>query len=112
MCSRTPVILGVKAFWISASIISFSLRNENMESRRQDVKAFKGTDSRVISLKLAGSSLLPLLCTKIVQAVFHSAGIRPDSPIRERMSVRNDSRYGHLLKHIMDILSKGAWGSR
>ena len=40
-----------------------------IESRKQhEVDIFSGTDSRVICLKFTGSSLSPVLCTKIVQA--------------------------------------------
>ena len=49
-----------------------------MESRKQEVNIFKGTVSKVMGLKFAGSSLLPFLWTKIVQAFFHSCGIFPD----------------------------------
>ena len=39
-----------------------------MESRKQEVNIFKGTVSKVMGLKFAGSSLLPFLWTEIVQA--------------------------------------------
>ena len=36
-------------------------RKENIVSRRHEVNIFKGTDCKVIGLKLAGSSWLPFL---------------------------------------------------
>ena len=107
VCSRTPEIFGVNAFWIFFSINSFLARKEQIESRRHEVKTLRGTDSRVIGLKLAGSSLVPFLCTRTVQAFFHPDGTRPDSQTMRIISVRNVLRYGHLLKQMMEILSKG-----
>ena len=38
----------------------------------QEVKIFKGTDSKVIGLKLEGSSVVSLLCINIVDAFFNN----------------------------------------
>ena len=103
---RTPTIFKVEHFWISASITSFCLRKEKTESRRQEVKTFRGTNSRVVGLKL-GSSLLSVLSTKTVQTFFQFARIWPNSQITRNMSVKNDLSYGHLLRDIMDILFRG-----
>ena len=64
-------------------------RKEKIQSRRHEVKTFSGTGSRVIGPKFAGSSLEPFLCTKIVHAVFHSVGTRPDSQTIRIISVKN-----------------------
>ena len=72
VCSRAPEIFGVSPFLIFVSINSFLARKEKIESRRHEVKTLRGTDSRVIGLKLAGSSLVPFLRTRTVQASFHS----------------------------------------
>ena len=40
-------------------------------------------------------------------ALFQFAGMWPDSQITQIMFVRNNLKYGHLLKDIMDILSRG-----
>ena len=39
-----------------------------IQSRKHKVNIFTATDSRVIDVKFAGSSLSPFLCTNIVQA--------------------------------------------
>ena len=49
-----------------------------MLSRRQDVNILSNTDSREIGLKLEGSSELPVLWIRIVQALFHIEKIEPD----------------------------------
>ena len=85
----------------------FLLRKEKIESSRHEVKTLRGTESSVIGRKFAGSSLVPFLCTRTVQAFFHSEGTRPDSQIMRIISVKNLLRYGHLLKQIMEILSNG-----
>ena len=51
------------------------------ELRRQEVKIFKGTDSKVIGLKLEGSSVVSLLWINIVDAFFHSDGTLPDTQL-------------------------------
>ena len=107
VCSRTPEIFVVNPFWISVSMNSFLARKEKIESRRHEVRTLRGTDSRVIGLKLAGSLLMPFLCIRTVQAFFHSDGTRPDSQTMRIISVRNVLRYGHLLKYMMEFLSKG-----
>ena len=61
VCSKVPEIFEVKPFCISCSMRPLTLRKLNRLSRRHDVKIFKGTGSRVIGLKFAGSSLLPFL---------------------------------------------------
>ena len=43
ICSRTLAILGVKPFWISASLTPFCVRKEKIESRKQEVKTFGET---------------------------------------------------------------------
>ena len=91
----------------SGPITAEKKKKKKMESRRQRVKILIGTDSRVIGLKLAGSSLFPFLCIGTVQALFHSSGILPDLYIARTISVSNVWRYGHLLKQIMEIWSRG-----
>ena len=85
----------------------FLLRKENIESRRHEVKTLRGTASRVIGRKFAGSWLIPFLCTRTVQAFFQSDSTRPDSHIMRIISVKTVLRCGHLLKQIMEILSNG-----
>ena len=46
---------------MAVSIKLFSVRNLKIEFRRQDVKIFNGTDSRVIGRKFDGSSVAPFL---------------------------------------------------
>ena len=41
VCSRTPAIFVVNPFWTSASMMSFCLREEKMESRKQEVRTFR-----------------------------------------------------------------------
>ena len=48
-----------------------------MELRREDVSILSITDSKEIGLKLEGSSVLPFLWIRIVQALFHIEGIEP-----------------------------------
>ena len=79
----------------------------NIEFRKHDVNIFKGTDSNVIGLKFAGSSVEPFLWISIVAAFFHSGGTLPESQITRMISVRKDRRYGQRLKQIIDILSSG-----
>ena len=106
VCSKTPEIFRVNSFWNSVSKNSFLARKEKIESRRHEVKTLRGIDSRVIGLTLAGSSLVPFLCTRTVQAFFNSHGTRPYSGTMRIFSVRNVLRYGHLLKQTVEILSK------
>ena len=61
----------------------------------------------MIGLKLAGSSLFPFLCISTVQALFYSSGILPDFYIARIISVSNVRRYGHLLKQMIEIWSRG-----
>ena len=74
-----------------------------MESRKQEVNIFKGTVSKVMGLKFAGSSLLPFLWTKIVQAFFHSCGIFPDVQMMRKILVITVRRKGHRLKQMIEI---------
>ena len=74
-----------------------------MESRRHEVNIFKGTNSSVIGLKLAGSSVLPFLWTKIVQAFLHSCGIVPDFQMLHKILVITVQRIGHRLKDMIEI---------
>ena len=78
-----------------------------MESRKQEISIFKGTVSSVIGLKLEGSSQVPFLLTKIVQAFFHSRGILHDLQIVRKSLVITVLRNGHLLEHITEIWSNG-----
>ena len=50
----------------------FCFRKLKTELRMQEVKIFKGTVSKVIGLKLEGSSVVSLLCINIVDAFFHN----------------------------------------
>ena len=61
------------------------MRKEKTESRKYEVTIFKGVISKVIGLKFEGSSLLPFLCTRIVQAFFYSCGILPDLQILHKI---------------------------
>ena len=74
VCSRTHEIFTVNPFWIFVSINSLLARKEKIKSRRHEVKTLRGRDSRVIGLKLAGSSLVPFFCTRMGQIFFHSDG--------------------------------------
>ena len=78
-----------------------------MESRREDVSILSITDSREIGLKLEGSSVLPFLWMRIVQAFFHSEGIEPVSQMMRIISVNRERKYGHLLKDMIEIWSRG-----
>ena len=60
-----------------------------------------------MGLKLAGSSEVPFYEPRLCRPFFQFAGMWPDSQITQVMFVRNDLRYGHLLKDIIDILSRG-----
>ena len=71
------------------------------------MKTLSGTDSRVIGMKFEELSLEPFLCIKMVHAFFHSEGTRPDSQTMRIISVKNFLKYGHRLKQIIEILSKG-----
>jgi len=59
----------------------------------QDVNIFTGTDSNVIGLEFAGSSVGPLLWISIIAAFFHSRGTLPESQLTWMISVRKDRRY-------------------
>ena len=78
-----------------------------MESRREDVNILSITDSREIGLKLEGSSVLPFLWMRIVQAFFHVEGIEPILQMMRIISVKRERKYGHLLKHMIEIWSRG-----
>ena len=79
----------------------------NIEFRIHDVNIFKGTDSDVIGLKFAGSSVEPFLWTSIVADFFHGGRTLPESQITWMISARKDRRHGHCLKQMKDILSRG-----
>ena len=74
VCSNVPVIPGVKPFWTELSTYSFFSRNSYILLRIADVNIFKGTDSKVIGLKLQGSSVESLLIN-IGIALFQIIGI-------------------------------------
>ena len=69
-----------------------------MESRRHEVNIFTGTDSSLIGLKLAGSSVLPFLWNKVVHAFLHSFEIIPDFQMLHKVLVITVWRAGHGLK--------------
>ena len=98
VCSIVPEMFEVKPFWIWCSIKLFCLRKLNIEFRKHEVNIFKGTDSNVIGLKFAVSSVEPFLWISIVAAFFHSRGTLPESQITRMISVRKDRRYGKRLK--------------
>ena len=79
----------------------------NITFRIHDVNIFNGTDSNVIGLKFAGSSVELFLWIGIVADFFHSGGTLPESQITRMISVRKDRRYGQRLKQMIDILSRG-----
>ena len=107
VCSIVPEIFEVKPVWICFSIKLFSFRKWNNEFRKHDVNIFKGTDSNVIGLTFAGSSIEPFLWISIVAAFFHSRGILPESHITRMISVRKGRRSGQRLRQMIDILSSG-----
>ena len=61
-----------------------------MEFLRQEVKTFRGTDSKVIGRNFAGSLVAPFLCTRIVHAFFQKEGISPDNQTARIISARWD----------------------
>ena len=65
------------------------------------MKTFKGTDSRVMEQKFEGSLESPFLWMRNVAVFFHS--IVPEIYTLRITSVRYDLRYGHRLKHIIEI---------
>ena len=107
---RNHFYYNINHFWISASLKSFCVRNEKIEPRRHDIKTLKVTDSKVICLKLARSSLLPFYELGLCKP-FPFCRNTPDPKITQIMSVNSDRKYGHLLKQTMDILSKWQGGS-
>ena len=60
--------LGKEAFLDIVFNIAIGGEKGSIESRRQEVKIFKGTLSSGIGLKLPGSDVSPLLCIRTVQA--------------------------------------------
>ena len=74
-----------------------------MESRKQEVNIFKGTVSKVMGLQFAGSSLLPFLWNKTVQAFFNSCGICPDVQMMRKILVITVRRKGHRLKQMIEV---------
>ena len=78
-----------------------------MEPRKHEVNILKGTVSSVIGLKLEGSSHVPFLWNKIVQAFFHSRGILHDLQIVRKSPVITVRRNGHFFKLINEIWSNG-----
>ncbi len=71
------------------------------------MKTLSGIDSRVIGLKLAGSSVPPFLCINMVQAFFHSDGTTPHDQATWIISVKYERRLGQRLKQMIDIWSSG-----
>ena len=57
VCSNVAVIAEVKPFWTELSTYSFFSRNLYILLRIAHVNIFKGTDSKLIGLKLPGSSV-------------------------------------------------------
>ena len=90
-------------FCIFCSISLFCVRKEKIESRKHEGNIYNGTVSKVIGLKFEGSSLLPFLWTRIVQAFFYSCGILPDLQTLHKILVNTVRRKGHRLKHITKI---------
>ena len=74
-----------------------------MESRRHEVNIFNGTESSLIGLDFAGSSVLPFLWTKIVHAFLQSCGIIPDFHMLHKIRVITVRRKGHRLKDMIEI---------
>ena len=74
-----------------------------MGSRRHEVNIFNGTNSIVIGLKLAVSSVLPLLWTKIVHAFLQLCGIIPDFHMQHKIRVIAVRRNGQRLKDMIEI---------
>ena len=64
VCSNVAVIAEVKPFWTELSTYSFFSRNSWIVLRIADVNIFKGTDSKVIGLKLPGSTVASFLWIK------------------------------------------------
>ena len=65
-----------------------------IELRRKEVKIFKGTYSKVIDLKLDGSSVASSLWINIVGAFFHLDGTLPVAQTLCIILVRNDRNVG------------------
>ena len=78
-----------------------------MEFLRQEVKTFKGTDSKVIGRKFAGSLVAPVLCTRMVHAFFQWQGTSPDNQTARIISVRWDLKQGQRLRQNIEIWSRG-----
>ena len=72
-----------------------------------DIKILRGTDSKVIGLKFAGSSQLPFLWIRIVVAFFQTSGILPHCQTFSDTSVKYDRRWGQCLNTKIDISSNG-----
>ena len=85
-------------FCIFCSISLFFERKEKIESPKHEVNIFNGTVSKVVGLKFEGSSLLPFLWTRIVQAFFHSCRILPDLQTLHKILVNTVRRKGLELK--------------
>ena len=92
VCSNFPNIPGVKPFWTEISTYSFFSRNSYILLRIADVNLFKGTDCKVIDLKLPGSSVESFLWINIVIALFQIIGILPDFHTSVMISVKLDRR--------------------
>ena len=74
-----------------------------MESRVHEINIFNKTDSSAIGLKLAGSSALPFLWTKIVQAFLHLCGTTPDFQMAHKVLIITVQREGHRLEDMIEI---------
>ena len=107
VCSNVPDMLGRNPFWIWCSTKPLVCKKAKIESRKHDVKIFRGTLSKGIGLKLDGSEASPFLWTKTVHAFFQSAEISPDCQITLNIAVMYEQRYEQRLKGMIDILSSG-----
>ena len=75
--------------------------------RSNDVNIFKFTGSKVIGLKFSGKLGSPFLWIKMVVALVHCAGKVLLLSTSVQIFTINDLKYGHRLKQIIGIWSKG-----